>query len=114
MSSCHAVTEFSTVQRLTNIACVSPFHLPPQEIELVGTFRYGAICYPLAIELCASKRIDVTKLVTHRVSAERRRQRQRRRRSEHKLAACISLLTHARHISPHTPTVRIQGLHQGL
>lgn len=39
-----------------------------KEIELVGTFRYGAICYPLSIELCASKRIDVTKLVTHRYS----------------------------------------------
>lgn len=37
-----------------------------KEIELVGTFRYGAICYPLAIELASSGRIDVTKLVTHR------------------------------------------------
>lgn len=33
---------------------------------MVGTFRYGAICYPLAIELASSGRIDVTKLVTHR------------------------------------------------
>lgn len=34
---------------------------------MTGSFRY-VNCYPIAIDLVASKRIDVTKIVTHRVS----------------------------------------------
>lgn len=37
-----------------------------KEIEMTGSFRYGADVYSLAIELVASGRIDVTRIVTHR------------------------------------------------
>ncbi|UZJ52049.1 hypothetical protein CBS101457_001369 [Exobasidium rhododendri] len=36
-----------------------------REIEMTGSFRY-VNCYPIAIDLVASKKIDVTKIVTHR------------------------------------------------
>lgn len=37
-----------------------------QEITLTGSFRY-VNCYPIAIDLVASGKIDVAKIVTHRV-----------------------------------------------
>lgn len=41
-------------------------HLIVKEIALLGSFRYAAGDYDIAIQLAASGKVDVTRLVTHR------------------------------------------------
>ncbi|KAK9480515.1 chaperonin 10-like protein [Lipomyces japonicus] len=41
-----------------------------KELTAHGSFRYGPGDYQLAVELIASKKVDVTKLITHRVKFE--------------------------------------------
>lgn len=53
----------------------SPLNLPIHrininEIEMTGSFRYGASAYRTAIDLVASGKIDVSRIVTHRYRFE--------------------------------------------
>ncbi|ODQ55818.1 putative alcohol dehydrogenase [Saitoella complicata NRRL Y-17804] len=41
-------------------------HMTAQEIELGGSFRYGAGCYRDAVELIRSGKVDVGRIITHR------------------------------------------------
>lgn len=42
------------------------FYFVGKELNVKGSFRYGAGDYPLAISLVASGKLDVKPLITHR------------------------------------------------